>query len=168
MLGSFKGKSPRITQPSLVTETAVVVGDVSIGPRCSIWYGAVLRGDISSITIGEGTSVQENAVIHVDPDYPSRIGDDVTIGHLAMLHSCTVGSRTIVGMGSVILGGAEIGEECIIGAGAVVAPGTKIPPRSMVLGVPARVVRQLSDSEANGLIAHANDYWELAQAYLGK
>ena len=166
MVQPFRGRSPKVSQPSLIVETAVVIGDVAIGPRCSIWYGAVLRGDLGSIAIGEGCSVQDNAVVHVDSKCPAKIGDHVTIGHSAVLHGCTIGSGTIVGMGSIVLDGAEIGEECIIGAGAVVAPGTRIPPRSMVLGVPARVVRGLSDTEARSLLTHASEYWELAKGYL--
>ncbi|MCR4397912.1 MAG: gamma carbonic anhydrase family protein [Firmicutes bacterium] len=165
MIVSLGEKVPQIRSPSFVAPTATVVGDVIVGERCSIWYGAVVRADINRVEIGEGTSIQENAVVHVSEDVPTSIGRDVTVGHGAMLHGCTIGDRTLVGIGATVLDKAEIGEECIVAAGAVVPPGAKIPPRSMVVGVPAKVSRTLSEGEALSLKRHADRYWELAVRY---
>ncbi len=149
-------KKPKIHPSAYIAPTAVIIGDVEIGEGASIWDGAVIRGDVAFIKIGKNTNVQDNAVIHVDYGEPTLIGENVTIGHMAVVHAAKVGNNVIVGIHAVVLNGAEIGDGSVIGAGAVVTPGTKVPPRSLVLGVPGKVVRQGEDIEKmareNGLV----------------
>jgi carbonic anhydrase/acetyltransferase-like protein (isoleucine patch superfamily) len=136
----------------------VVIGDVTVGDTSSIWYHAVVRGDINRIVIGRGTNIQDNAVIHLAEDDPCLLGDYVTVGHSAIVHACTVEDEVLIGMGAVILDGALVGAQSIIGAKALVPLGTKIPPGSLVLGVPARVVRRLTPGERRGLRQWADKY----------
>ncbi len=150
-------------QPTLGTgvylaKTAVVLGDVTLGDHSSVWYGAVLRGDINRIVVGHHTNIQDNAVLHLADDFPCIVGSWVTIGHSAVVHACTVGDECLIGMGSVILDGAEIGAQSIIGAKALVTQGMKVPPGSLVLGTPAKVVRALSAEERAGLRHWAQKY----------
>ena len=162
----FDGKRPKVDASAFVADNATVIGDVEIGARASIWFGAVLRGDVFHIRIGEDTSIQDNSVIHVTHGlYGTRVGSKVTVGHQVTLHGCTVGDLCIVGMGSTILDQAEVGDRCIIGAGALVTPGTKIPPRTLAVGSPARPKRALSDEELTWLGASALHYVELVRAY---
>jgi carbonic anhydrase/acetyltransferase-like protein (isoleucine patch superfamily) len=132
-----------------VAPNAVLLGKVKLGEDASVWFSAVLRGDNELITVGARSNVQDGCVLHTDPGFPLTIAEDCTIGHMAMLHGCTIGRGSLIGIGSIILNGAEIGEECVIGAGALIPEGKIIPPRSMVLGSPGKVVRQLSDEEAH-------------------
>src|SRR5205814_3778882 len=130
---------------AFIAETATVIGDVAIGARSSVWFGAVIRGDVFHIRIGDETSIQDNTVIHVTHDrYPTQVGNRVTVGHGVILHGCTVRDLVIVGMGAVILDQAEVGERCIVGAGALITPGTRIPAGHLVVGAPARVKRPLT------------------------
>lgn len=131
-----------------VAPNAIVVGRVTLAERSSVWFGAVLRGDTEMISVGPGSNVQDNCVLHTDPGFALSIGADCTIGHSVILHSCKIGSRALIGMGSTILNGAEIGAECLIGANTLIPEGKVIPPRSMVLGSPGRVVRELSAEDA--------------------
>jgi len=131
-----------------VAPNAVLLGKVKLEEDASVWFGAVLRGDNEWITVGARSNVQDGCVLHTDPGFPLTIAEDCTVGHMAMLHGCTIGRGSLVGIGSIILNGAQIGEECVIGAGALIPEGKIIPPRSMVLGSPGKVVRQLSDEEA--------------------
>lgn len=127
---------------------AVVVGDVEIGPESSIWYGSVVRGDVHHIRIGARTNIQDACVVHVTRDrFPAWIGAEVTVGHRAVVHGCRVGDGALIGIGAIVLDGAEVGEEALVGAGAVVTPGTRVPARTLVVGTPARVVRDLTDEE---------------------
>ena len=151
---------------ALVASTAVVTGDVVLGRGVSVWYGAVLRGDCARITIGELTNVQDAVVVHADTGVPNDIGAFVTIGHGAVVHGRRVGDGCLIGIKAVILGGAEIGEGCIIAAGAVVKENAQIPPRSLVAGVPARVLRAVSDAELVELRGHAEHYAELARGHV--
>ena len=137
---------------------ATIVGDVRIGKGSGIWYGATLRGDDAPISLGERVNVQDLAVLHADPDKPLVIGDDVTIGHGAIVHCRSIGDGSLIGMGSVLLEDVAVGEGSLIAAGAVVAPGTQIPPRSLVVGVPGRIVREVSETELASFIASANKY----------
>lgn len=130
-----------------VAPNAVVLGNVDIEEDASVWFGAVVRGDNDHIRIGARSNVQDGCVLHVDPGFPMSIEADCTIGHMVMLHGCTIGRRSLIGIGSIILNGARIGEECLIGANTLIAEGKEIPPRSMVLGSPGRIVRKLSDEE---------------------
>ncbi len=137
---------------------AIVLGDVTIGEESSVWFNAVVRGDTESIRIGRRTNVQDGAILHADPGFPCIIGDDVTIGHGAIVHGATVGKRVLIGMRAVVMNGAEIGDESVIGVGAVVTEGMKIPPRSVVLGLPGKVVREISPDDA-ARIRHAAEHY---------
>ena len=148
--------TPRIGSGVYLARTAVVLGDVTLGDRSSVWYGAVLRGDINRIEVGEESNIQDNAVLHLADDFPCIVGRRVTVGHSANVHACVVGDECLVGMGATILDGAVIGEQCLVGAHALVTPGTRIPPGSMVLGAPAKVVRPLTSEERAGL-----EHWAL-------
>jgi carbonic anhydrase/acetyltransferase-like protein (isoleucine patch superfamily) len=162
----FRGKRPVIDPSAFVADNATIVGDVHVGARSSVWFGAVLRGDVFHIRIGEETSIQDNAAIHVTHDrYATIVGNRVTIGHSVVLHGCTVGDSCIVGMGAIILDQAEVGERCIVGAGARVTPGTKIPSGHLVVGAPARVKRPLTDEELAWIEVSARHYVDLTAAY---
>ena len=143
---------------AFIAQNATVTGDVSIAPDVSIWYGAVIRADRNSITIGRGSNIQDNAVVHNTLTSPVVIGEDVSIGHGAIVHGATIGSRVLVGMGAIVMNNAVIGEDSIIAAGAVVTEGKEIPPRSLVMGVPGKVVREVSDEQAAGIVENARVY----------
>ncbi len=167
LIRAVRGQTPRIDASAFVADTAVVIGDVEIGARCSVWFGAVLRGDVHHIRIGEETSIQDNAVIHVTHgQFGTTVGSRVTIGHSVTLHGCTVGDSCIVGMGAIILDEAQIGDRCIVGAGALVTPGTKIPPGHLAVGSPARPKRELTDEELSWLGTSAQHYVDLVAAYV--
>jgi carbonic anhydrase/acetyltransferase-like protein (isoleucine patch superfamily) len=151
---------------AFVASTAVVVGDVVLGRDVSVWYGAVLRGDCARITIGALTNVQDGAVIHADTGVPNDIGESITIGHGAVVHGRRVGDGCLIGIKAVILGGADIGAGCIIAAGAVVKENAVIPPRSLVAGVPAKVMREVTEAELATFRGHAAHYLELAHSHL--
>jgi carbonic anhydrase/acetyltransferase-like protein (isoleucine patch superfamily) len=163
MVHSFEGERPDIAKAAFVAWNAEVLGRVELGEGASVWYGAVLRGDLAAVRIGAGSNVQDGAVLHVDAGRDCVLGEQVTIGHGAIVHACTVGDRSLVGMGAVILDRAVIGEDSIVGAGALVTQGKSFPPRSMLLGSPAKVVRSLDDEEVAGLREHAAAYVELAR-----
>jgi len=147
MIVTFKGKTPEMNSTVFVAPGAKVIGEVNIGAESTIWFNAVLRGDEGQISIGKRCSIQDNSTIHLYEDAPVVIEDEVTVGHNVILHGCKVGRRSIIGMGSTILDHAEIGEECIIGANTLIPPGKKIPPRSLVVGSPGKVVRELTDKD---------------------
>jgi carbonic anhydrase/acetyltransferase-like protein (isoleucine patch superfamily) len=151
---------------AMVADNAVVVGDVRLGRDVGIWFGVTIRGDDSWIEIGDDTNVQDNTCIHVDIDAPLRIGKGVTIGHGVILHGVEVGEHTLLGMGCIVLGGARIGAYSLIGAGALVKENAVIPPRSVVLGTPGRIVRQVSDEEMEGMRWRARHYVQRARSYL--
>ncbi|MBU6410973.1 MAG: gamma carbonic anhydrase family protein [Verrucomicrobia bacterium] len=157
-LDRFLGKKPRIGRGVYIAKTAVVLGDVTIGAHSSVWYGAVLRGDINRIVVGHHTNIQDNAVLHLADDYPCIVGNWVTVGHGAIVHACRVGNEVLVGMGAVILDGAVIGSQTIIGAKALVTQGQKIPAGSLALGAPAKVARALTKKERAGLKWWAEKY----------
>ena len=153
----------RLKAPAYISPSASITGEVSIGQDSSIWHNTTLRGDMAPIVVGDRTNIQDGAVLHVADKLPCVIGDDVTVGHGAIVHACRIGDRCLVGMGSIILNGAEIGDECVIGAGALVTEGKKIPPRSLVFGSPAKVVRAISDEELVGILENAAEYIALAR-----
>jgi carbonic anhydrase/acetyltransferase-like protein (isoleucine patch superfamily) len=157
-LDTFLRAKPSLGRRVYITRGAVVLGAVTLGDYSSVWYNAVIRGDINRIVIGRRTNIQDNAVLHVADDFPCQIGDRVTVGHSAVIHACTVGDEVLVGMGAVILDGAVIGSQSIIGAKALVTQGARIPAGSLVLGAPAKVVRQLTRKERAGLKAWAEKY----------
>ena len=158
-LGEF---SPEIESSAWVAPGAHVIGKVALGARVGVWFGAALRGDNEWITVGEGSNVQENCVFHTDMGYPLTIGRDCTIGHKAMLHGCTIGDETLIGMGATVLNGAKIGKNCLIGANALITEGKEIPDGSLVMGAPGKVVRQLDDKAIAALKASALHYQERA------
>ncbi len=157
-LDRFLRKPPTLGSDVYLASTAVVVGDVTIGDHSSVWYNAVLRGDINFIRIGHHTNIQDNAVVHLADDYPAIIGNYVTVGHSATIHACVVGDESLIGMGATILDGAEIGAQCLIGAHSLVTPGTVIPAGSLVMGSPAVVKRALSPRERTNLKGWADKY----------
>ncbi len=151
-----------------VATTATVTGDVLLGPDTSVWFGCSVRGDEASIRVGARTNLQENCVAHTDPGLPLSIGEDVTVGHGAILHGSRIGSGSLVGMGAILLQKSVIGEECLVGAGSLVPEGMEVPRRSVVLGVPGKVVRQVTDAEAKRFREQARGYVEKATAHCGK
>ena len=166
MIVPFRGDVPRLGSGVHVAPTAVVIGDVEIGRDSSVWFHTVIRGDVHRIRIGERTNVQDGCVLHVTGGvHPLFIGNDVSIGHRAVVHGCTLSDRVLVGIGAVVLDGARIGEESIVGAGAVVTEGAAFPPRSLLLGVPARRVRDLTDEDLARVLRTRDDYLRLAVAY---
>lgn len=166
MLLTYKGITPKLHETVFVVDSAQIIGDVEVGEHSSVWFGAVVRGDVYYIRIGSRTNVQDNCTLHVTKDtYPLIIGSDVTIGHNVTLHGCVVGNRCLIGMGAIILDNAEIGEDSIIGAGSLITEGAKIPPGSLVLGIPGKVARPVKPEEkarilqsAQNYIGYANDY----------
>jgi carbonic anhydrase/acetyltransferase-like protein (isoleucine patch superfamily) len=166
MIRSFRGATPEIDDSCFVAGAATVVGQVRLGANTSVWFGSVIRGDVARITIGKRTNVQDLSVLHVETGSDLSIGDDVTVGHRAIVHGCTVGDRVLVGMGAIIMNDAVIGEDSIIGAGAIVTEGAEIPPRSLVIGVPGKVKRELSDEEVSSILTNAEHYAERAREYV--
>lgn len=166
MIVAFGDKRPRIDPTAYVPESAIVIGDVTIGAQSSVWFHTVVRADIEAIRIGARTNVQDNSTIHVvGGRWPTIVGDDVTVGHAVVLHGCTIGDGTLVGMGAIVLDGAEVGAQCLVGAGALVTPGTRIPPRSLVLGSPARRVRAINADEEARLATATANYLALSAQY---
>jgi gamma-carbonic anhydrase len=166
MIAAYDGKAPRIDATAFVVDSATVIGDVAIGPESSIWFGAVVRGDIESIRIGARSNVQDNATIHVvGGKFGTRLGDGVTVGHNAIVHGCTIEDGVLVGMGAIVLDGAVVGAESLVAAGALVPPGARIPPRSLVLGSPGKVLRPVSDEELARLRSSAVNYVDYARRY---
>ncbi len=165
-LNRFLGKRPTIGARVYIAPGAVLLGDVTIGEQSSIWCNAVLRADINFIRIGHHTNIQDNCVVHLADEWPCTVGNYVTVGHSAILHACTVQDEVLVGMGAVIMDGCTIGAQSLIGARALVVPGTEVPPGSVVLGAPAKVVRALSQDERRGLKQWALKYVEAAGYYL--
>jgi carbonic anhydrase/acetyltransferase-like protein (isoleucine patch superfamily) len=157
-LDTFLRKKPTIGQNVYIASSGVVVGDVTLGDHASVWYNAVLRGDINRIVVGHHSNIQDNAVVHLADDFACIIGSYVTVGHSAIVHACTIGDECLIGMGATVLDGAEIGEQSLIGAKALVTQGTKIPPGSLVLGAPAKIVKQLTADERKQLKYWATKY----------
>ncbi len=141
-----------------IAPSASVIGRVTLKKNVSIWFGAVARGDVEDIVIGENTNIQDGSVLHADPGYPLSIGADVTVGHMAMLHGCQIGSNSLIGIGAVVLNGAKIGRNCLIGARALITEGKEIPDGSLVVGAPGRIARTLSEDEIEGLAQSARRY----------
>ena len=142
-----------------VDESAQLIGDVTLGPECSVWMLAVIRGDVNTIRIGARTNVQDGTIIHVQRlTHPTTIGDDVTIGHGAIVHGCTIQDRCLIGMGAILLNGSEVGEDSIVAAGSLLPEGFKVPPRSLVMGSPAKIKRSLTDTEVALVLSFAENY----------
>lgn len=162
---SYDGHAPQIHESAYVADSATVIGKVVLGPNSSVWGHAALRGDNEPIEIGAGSNVQEGAVLHNDPGFPLTVGADVTVGHQAMLHGCTIGDGALIGIQAIVLNGAVIGRNCLVGAGAVVTEGKVFPDNSLIVGAPARVVREIDAADAANFLANARDYVERAQRY---
>ena len=162
---SLGDRQPVLGPDAWVAPNATVIGDVHIGDNASIWWNAVVRGDNDTITIGAGSNIQDGSVLHVDAGVPLSIGDNVTVGHQVMLHGCTIGDESLIGIKSVILNRAVIGRHCIIGANSLIPEGKVIPERSLVMGSPGKIVRQLSDDEVARLLLAAQGYVENARRY---
>ncbi len=159
----FKDSVPQIHEESYIHPTAQIIGDVQIEKQANIWPGVVLRGDVSAIKVGELTNIQDNSVLHGDYDAPVILGKRVTVGHGAIVHGCTVGDGCLIGMGAIILTGAVIGEGCIIGAGALVGEGKVIPPNSVVVGIPGKVIKEVTPEKRQENWEHAEHYWHWAK-----
>ena len=164
-LQRYLDTQPQIHPSAYIAPGANVIGDVTLEEVASVWYQAVLRGDINRIVIGPRSNVQDGAVVHLADDYGALVGELVTVGHKAILHACTIADEVLVGMGAIVLDGAEVGARSIIGAGALITGGKKIPPGSLVLGSPAKVVRTLSREEQVGIKVWAEKYVEVSRAY---
>lgn len=169
MLHEYRGKTPKLGERVYVAEGAQIVGDVEIGDDSSVWYNSVLRGDVDIIRIGKYTNIQDGSIGHVmRNECPLILGDYVTIGHGAKLHGCTVESHCLIGIGAILLNNVRVGERSIVGAGALLTEGTVIPPRSLVLGMPAKVKRALSDAEIASIDEYAKRYYEYKETYLAQ
>jgi len=163
----FRGVWPTLGDDVFIADTARVIGDVHLGSETSVWYGSVIRGDVFPIRIGARVNIQDLSVLHVTGgEHATTLGDDVTVGHRVILHGCTIHDRALIGMGAIIMDGVVVGEEALVGAGALVTPGTRIPPRTLVVGSPARPKRPLRDEELAEIRARAPHYAELAGHYL--
>lgn len=166
MIYPFENQNPVLSSDSFIAETAVVIGNVTLHEQASIWFGAVLRGDIEPIEVGARSNIQDNSVAHTSHGHPVVLGDDVSVGHLVNLHGCTVGNNCIIGMGVTLLDGCVIGNNCIIGANSLIPPGKEIPAGSLVIGSPGKVVRPLTDEEIAGITANARHYTDNYKKYL--
>jgi len=165
MIYKLGEKSVKLPQSSYVAPGAQVIGNVVFGEQCSVWFNAVIRGDNDLIQIGDGSNIQECSVLHVDEGYPIHIGRNVTVGHKVMLHGCTVGDGSLIGMNAVVLNGAVVGKNCLVGANALVTEGMEIPDGSLVLGSPAKVARELSEKHLAGLQSAAHHYQDKIKLY---
>lgn len=159
------GQAPQVAESAWVADSAQVIGAVTLGPDASVWFGTVVRGDTEHITIGAGSNIQDASVLHADHGMPLVVGERVTVGHQVMLHGCTIGDESLIGIGAVILNGAKIGKHCLVGAGALVTEGKEFPDGSMILGSPAKVVRQLTPEQVEGLRRSAQHYIDNAQRF---
>lgn len=167
MIHAIDDKEPRIAEGSFVAWNAEVAGDATIGKDASVWFGTTIRADIAPVSIGEGSNLQDGVVVHVNVGQPCAVGDRVTVGHRAIIHGCTIGDDCLVGMGAILLNGSEIGAGSIVGAGALVTQGKRFPPRSLVMGSPARLIREVSDEEYAHNLANAREYVQLARKASG-
>jgi carbonic anhydrase/acetyltransferase-like protein (isoleucine patch superfamily) len=166
VITTFDGTTPTVEDGAWVADNATVLGDAEIGAGSGVWFGAVVRADTESIRIGRDTNIQDNCVLHADPGAPLTIGDRVSIGHVAVLHGCTVESDVLIGMGAILMNHARIGSGSLVAAGAVVVEGTVVPPGSLVAGVPGKVRRELTDDELEHVRTNARQYADLTRRHL--
>ena len=166
MVYDLEDKKPKNSGENWVAPNATIIGDVTLEKNSSVWFNAVIRGDNENIHVGEGSNVQDGSVLHTDPGCPLRIGKDVTIGHIVMLHGCTIGDNSLIGIGAVILNNAKIGKNCIIGAKALITENKEIPDNSLVVGAPGRVVRKLTDVEIGKITENAKHYQDNWKRYV--
>lgn len=165
MILNFKDKQPHIDTTCFIAPSADIIGEVVVGKASSVWFNATVRGDVASIHIGEGSNIQDNTVIHVSTDVPVSIGNHVTIGHAVIIHSCTIGDGCLIGMGSTILDGAVLAEETLVGAASLIPPGKTYPPRSLVMGSPAKFIRILTEEELREMRENARHYEQASAEY---
>ena len=159
------GTAPRVAASAWVADSAQVMGNVVLGEDSSVWFGTVIRGDTETITIGRGSNIQDASVLHADIGKPLVVGENVTVGHQVMLHGCTIGDESLIGIGAIVLNGARIGKNCLVGAGSLVTEGKEFPDGSMIMGSPAKVVRQLSPEQIAGFKMSAQHYIENARRF---
>jgi len=162
---SLDGKAPVVADTAWVADSAQVIGAVELGANASVWFGTVIRGDTETIRVGDGTNIQDGSVLHADVGKPLTVGKNVTVGHQVMLHGCTIGDESLIGIGAVILNGAKIGKNCLVGAGSLVTEGKEFPEGSMIMGSPAKVVRELTPAQIEGLRNSAKHYIENAHRF---
>lgn len=165
MFYNLENKKIKNSGENWVAPNATIIGDVTLDKNSSIWFNATIRGDIENIHVGEGSNVQDGSVLHTDPGYPLKIGINVTIGHLVMLHGCSIGDNSLIGIGSVILNNAKIGNNCIIGANSLITENKKIPDNSLVIGSPGKIIRKVTDDEINLISENAKHYQENWKKY---
>ena len=158
MIMELNGKRPETEKASFIAENATIIGDVKLEEGTTVWYGAVIRGDGDSIRIGKNTNIQDNTVVHVDPDNPVSIGEGVTIGHSCIIHGCTIGDNCLIGMGSIIMNGAKIGDNCLVGAGALITENKEFPSGSKIIGSPAKMKSEVTEKDLE-LIRYSADYY---------
>ena len=159
------GVAPEVDPSAWIADSAQVMGRVTLGAEASVWFGTIIRGDTESITIGRGSNIQDGSVMHADIGMPIVLGENVTVGHKVMLHGCTIGDETLIGIGAIVLNGAKIGRNCLVGAGALVTEGKEFPDGSMILGSPAKAVRQLTPEQIEGLKLSAQHYMDNARRF---
>jgi carbonic anhydrase/acetyltransferase-like protein (isoleucine patch superfamily) len=162
---NFKGKSPKISETAFIADSADIIGNVEIGDFSSVWFNAVIRGDRNKIRIGNRTSIQDNVVIHINPEHEVQVGDDVSVGHGAVLHGCRIGNNVLIGMNSTVLNGAEIGNNSIVGANALIPEGKKFLENCLIIGVPGKVKREIEEAEIEAIAKNAEEYVELGKKY---
>jgi carbonic anhydrase/acetyltransferase-like protein (isoleucine patch superfamily) len=165
MIHEYKGYKPEIHESCYISESADVIGRVRMKKNANVWYGTVIRGDGNEIEIGENTNIQDNCTVHINTNMPTKIGNYVTVGHGAIIHACTIGDYVLVGMGAIVLDGAVVGNNVIIGAGSLVPPGKTIPDNSLVMGSPAKVIREITDEEKEHFKTSADNYVLLAKTH---
>ncbi|MEV5009009.1 gamma carbonic anhydrase family protein [Streptomyces sp. NPDC093064] len=165
LIAGIGGREPQVDEGAFVAPTATVIGDVALGAGASVWYGAVLRGDVERIAVGAGSNVQDNCTLHADPGFPVGVGERVSIGHNAVVHGATVEDDCLIGMGATVLNGAVIGAGSLVAAQALVPQGMRVPPGSLVAGVPAKIRRELTQEEREGITLNGTMYTQLAQAH---
>lgn len=165
MIYTYKDHTPDLKKAAFVAKSAEIAGEVYAGEDSSFWFHVSVRGDLAPVYIGKGSNVQDNTVLHVSYELPVKIGANVTIGHNAVIHACSIGDNCLIGMGAIVLDGADIGEESIVGAGALVTQHKKFPPRSLLIGSPAKVARELTQEEVDAIGHNAKEYTELSKEY---
>jgi carbonic anhydrase/acetyltransferase-like protein (isoleucine patch superfamily) len=161
----LEGKQPQVAPTAWVADSAQVMGAVTLGANASVWFGSVVRGDTETIDIGEGSNIQDGSVLHADHGKPLVVGKNVTVGHMVMLHGCRIGDESLIGIGAVVLNGAKIGKNCLVGAGSLVTEGKEFPDGSMIMGSPAKVVRELTPEQIEGLRQSAKHYIDNAHSF---
>ena len=167
MLKPYKKKWPEISSTAFIEDSAIIIGDVTIGEDSSAWFNAIVRGDVNYIRIGNRTNIQDASVIHVTHDtHPTILEDDITVGHSVTIHGCTIRSRVLIGMGAIVLDGVEVESDCIVAAGAIVTEGKKIPSGWMAMGIPAKPVRELTEIERASLLEHSQNYIRYKNEYM--